>query len=88
LIFLSKSNTPEREKKKKKKFSLFNKSGDRKDAQSGEESENEPENSEPLLSYELVTQHESKLRLCFLLKYSSHDEMHRRAGATGLKNYS
>jgi hypothetical protein len=59
-LFYLKSNTLDRDKKKKKKFGLFNKSGDRKDAQSGEDSENEPENSEPVPSYELVTQHESK----------------------------
>ncbi|UJR30241.1 hypothetical protein I4U23_017779 [Adineta vaga] len=54
----SRSNTLERDKKKKKKFGIFNKSSDKKETQSGEESENEPENSEPTLSYELVVQHE------------------------------
>jgi len=54
----SRSSTLDRDKKKKKKFGIFNKSGDRKDAQSGEDSENEPENFEPVLSYELVIQHE------------------------------
>lgn len=56
------SSTLDREKKKKKKFNLFNKSGEKKDTQSGEDSENEPENSEPVPSYELVVQHESKER--------------------------
>ncbi|CAF1133946.1 unnamed protein product [Adineta ricciae] len=54
----SRSSTLEREKKKKKKFGLFNKSADKKDTQSGEESENEPENTEPVQSYELIVQHE------------------------------
>ncbi|CAF1315487.1 unnamed protein product [Adineta ricciae] len=54
----SRSNTLEREKKKKKKFGIFNKSADKKDTQSGEESENEPENTEPVQSYELIVRHE------------------------------
>ncbi len=58
LVF--KSNTLDRDKKKKKKFGLFGKSGDRKDAQSGDDSDNELENLEPVPSYELVTQHEGK----------------------------
>jgi guanylate kinase/C-terminal processing protease CtpA/Prc len=53
----SRSNTLDRDKKKKKKFGLFNKSGDKKDTQSGEDSEIEPENLEPVPSYELVTDH-------------------------------
>jgi len=53
----SRSNTLDRDKKKKKKFGLFNKSGDKKDTQSGEDSENEPENLELVPSYELVIQH-------------------------------
>ncbi len=57
---LFKSNTLDRDKKKKKKFGLFGKSGDRKDAQSGDDSDNELENLEPVPSYELVTQHEGK----------------------------
>ncbi len=60
-IFYLKSNTLDRDKKKKKKFGLFGKSGDRKDAQSGDESENEQDNLEPVPSYELVVQHEGKL---------------------------
>ncbi|CAF0737147.1 unnamed protein product [Adineta steineri] len=54
----SRSNTLDRDKKKKKKFGLFGKSGDRKDAQSGDESDNEQDNLEPVPSYELVSQHE------------------------------
>ncbi|CAF0856080.1 unnamed protein product [Adineta steineri] len=54
----SRSNTLDRDKKKKKKFGLFNKTGDKKDAQSGEESENEIDITEPVFSYELVIQHE------------------------------
>ncbi|CAF4445313.1 unnamed protein product [Rotaria socialis] len=54
----SRSNTLDREKKKKKKFGLFGKSGERKDAQSGDDSDNEPDNLEPVPSYEMVTQHE------------------------------
>ncbi len=55
-----KSNTLDRDKKKKKKFGLFGKSGERKDAQSGDDSDNEQDNLEPVPSYELVTQHEGK----------------------------
>ncbi len=55
-----KSNTLDRDKKKKKKFGLFGKSGDRKDAQSGDDSDNEQDNLEPVPSYEMVTQHEGK----------------------------
>ncbi|CAF3465528.1 unnamed protein product [Rotaria sp. Silwood1] len=54
----SRSNTLDRDKKKKKKFGLFGKSGDRKDTQSGDDSDNEQDNLEPVPSYELVTQHE------------------------------
>jgi hypothetical protein len=55
-----KSSTLDRDKKKKKKFGLFNKTGEKKDTQSGEDSENEPESFEPVPSYELVTEHKSK----------------------------
>lgn len=58
---VSQSNTLDRDKKKKKKFGLFGKSGDRKDAQSGDESDNEQDNLEPVPSYEMVTQHEGRL---------------------------
>lgn len=54
----SRSNTLDRDKKKKKKFGIFGKSGDRKDTQSGDDSDNEQDNLEPVPSYELVTQHE------------------------------
>lgn len=55
----SRSSTLDRDKKKnKKKLGLFNKSGEKKDTQSGEDSENEPDNSEPVPSYELVVQHQ------------------------------
>ncbi|CAF2449682.1 unnamed protein product [Rotaria sp. Silwood2] len=54
----SRSNTLDRDKKKKKKFGLFGKSGDRKDTQSGDDSDNEQDNLEPVPSYEMVTQHE------------------------------
>ncbi|CAF1508350.1 unnamed protein product, partial [Rotaria sordida] len=54
----SRSNTLDRDKKKKKKFGLFGKSVDRKDTQSGDDSDNEQDNLEPVPSYELVTQHE------------------------------
>lgn len=65
LIFLfMKANTPDHDKKKKKKMGLFNKSSDKKDLQSGEDTENESEYFEPVPSYQLLTQHKSK---CFLL---------------------
>lgn len=67
--FLFKSNTLDRDKKKKKKFGLFSKSGDRKDTQSGDESDNEQDNLEPVPSYELVTQHEGKKQLFGNYKY-------------------
>ncbi|CAF0833766.1 unnamed protein product [Didymodactylos carnosus] len=56
----SRSNTLDRDKaKKKKKFGLFGKGGDnRKETQSGDDTDNEPDNLEPVASYELVTQHE------------------------------
>ena len=63
-----KSNTLDRDKKKKKKFSLFNKGGDKKDVQSGEESENDLESFEPV-PYELVVDHRSK-------STSFHEEIH------------
>lgn len=59
-IHILQSNTLDRDKKKKKKFGLFGKAGDKKDAQSGDDSDNEQDNLEPVPSYELVTQHESK----------------------------
>ena len=65
ILFL-KSNTLDRDKKKKKKGGLFTKSGDKKDAQSGEESENELDNSQPVPSFELVIQHDSKQILFYL----------------------
>ncbi|CAF4594175.1 unnamed protein product [Rotaria sp. Silwood1] len=51
------SNTPDHEKKKKKKIGLFSKTGDKKDVQSGDDTENESENLEPVPSYQLLTQH-------------------------------
>jgi len=62
-FFLVKSNTLDRDKKKKKKFGLFGKSGDRKDAQSGDDSDIEQDNLESVPSYEMVTQHEGKERI-------------------------
>lgn len=59
-VWFFKSNTLDREKKKKKKFGLFGKSGDRKDTQSGDDSDNEQDNLDLVPSYELVTQHEGK----------------------------
>lgn len=57
---LVQSSTLDRDKKKKKKFTLFNKTGDKRETQSGDDSEIDTENLEPILSYELVEQHESK----------------------------
>lgn len=74
----------DREKKKKKKFGLFGKSGDRKDVQSGDDSDNEQDNLEPVPSYELVTQHEgtkitlfraSSHRLIFSESHTTRDSL-------------
>jgi hypothetical protein len=54
-----KSNTLDRNRKKKKKFALFH-TDDKKGTQSEEDSEIEPENSEGVPSYELVVDHKSK----------------------------
>ncbi|CAF3924884.1 unnamed protein product, partial [Rotaria sp. Silwood2] len=56
-VNFNQSNTSDHEKKKKKKIGLFTKTGDKKDLQSGEDTENESENLEPVPSYELITQH-------------------------------
>ncbi|CAF4461578.1 unnamed protein product [Rotaria socialis] len=53
----SQNNSMDNEKKKKKKIGLFNKGGDKKDAQSGEDTGNDSDTFEPVLSYQLVTQH-------------------------------
>ncbi|CAF5217346.1 unnamed protein product, partial [Rotaria magnacalcarata] len=53
----SRNNSMDSEKKKKKKIGLFNKGGDKKDAQSGEDTGNDSDTFEPVLSYQLVTQH-------------------------------
>ncbi|CAF1247369.1 unnamed protein product, partial [Didymodactylos carnosus] len=51
----SKNNTLDRDKsKKKKKFGLFGKGGDRKENQSGDDTDNEPDNPESVSSYVLV----------------------------------
>ena len=67
----------DRDKKKKKKFGLFGKSGDRKDAQSGDESDNEPDNLEPVPSYELVTQHEGKQKEFSIYQFDIGDSYRR-----------
>ncbi|CAF1354687.1 unnamed protein product [Rotaria sordida] len=53
----NRGNISDHEKKKKKKLGLFNKTADKKDVQSGDDTGNESENLEPVPSYQLVVQH-------------------------------
>ena len=72
------SNTTERDKKKKKKPGPPNKTGAKRETQSGEDSENEPESLEPVLSYRPIEQHEGNFLVAVLLSRSqdSSSELH------------